>query len=100
VASALLAKIDIATLEFVVSYHVHVGLIDSATALSVPSGTKVPMLAGGDIRVYPLKWFGTAILGDNDRNDLNPFLVRSKLDIKASNGIAHGISFVLRPVDL
>ena len=83
-----------------VSYHVHVGLIDSKTALSVPWGTKVPMLAGGDIRVYPLRFFGTAVLGDNDRNDLNPFLIRSKLDIAASNGIAHGISFVLRPADL
>jgi hypothetical protein len=100
VASALLAKIDIATLEFVVSYHVHVGLIDSATALRVPWGTKVPMLAGGDIKVYPLRFFKTAFLGDNDRNDIDPFLVPSKLDIKASNGIAHGISFVLRPVDL
>jgi hypothetical protein len=47
-----------------------------------------------------VKWLRTAILSDNDPNDVNATLVRSKLDIRASNGIAHGISFVLRPVDL
>jgi hypothetical protein len=100
VAQGLLAKYDLATLEFVVSYHVHVGYVDSATALSVPKGTPLPMLAGGEIEVNPVKWLRTAILSDNDPNDINPTLVRSKLDIQASNGIAHGISFVLRPIDL
>jgi uncharacterized surface protein with fasciclin (FAS1) repeats len=100
VATDLLAAIDIATLEAVVLYHVHIGYIDSATALSVPRNTPVPMAAGGEIKVQPIRWLKTAILVDNDRNDLNPTLVRSKLDIMASNGIAHGISLVLRPVDL
>jgi hypothetical protein len=100
VAAALLGAIDIATLEAVVLYHVHVGYIDSATALSVPRNTPVPMAAGGEIKVQPIRWLKTAILVDNDPNDLNPTLVRSKLDIVASNGIAHGISLVLRPVDL
>lgn len=100
IANLLLSKLDVPTLELVVSYHVHVGFIDSKTALSVPRGTAIPMLAGGSIRVNPVRLLGTAILVDNDPNDVNPTLVRSKLDIKASNGIAHGISFVLRPVDL
>jgi hypothetical protein len=100
VAGALLKAIPIATLETVVRYHVHVGYIDAKTALSVPRGTKVPMLAGGSITVTPLRLLGTAVLGDNDRNDIDPLLVKSRLDIKASNGIAHGISFVLRPIDL
>lgn len=100
VAQGLLGKFDLATLEFVVSYHVHVGFVDSATALSVPKGTALPMVAGGEITVNPVKWLRTAILSDNDPNDINPTLVRSKLDIQASNGIAHGISFVLRPIDL
>ena len=63
-------------------------------------GTEVTTLQGGTIRVYPFRWFGTAVLVDQDRNDIDPFLIRSKLDIQASNGIAHGISFVLRPADL
>ena len=48
----------------------------------------------------PIPWLGTAFLADNDPDDVNPFLVRSKVDIKASNGIAHAISFVLRPANL
>jgi uncharacterized surface protein with fasciclin (FAS1) repeats len=100
VAEGLLGAIDIATLETVVLYHVHVGYVDSATALSVPRNFKLPMVAGGEIGVTPVKWLKTAVLTDNDPNDANPTLVRSKLDIRASNGIAHGISFVLRPVDL
>lgn len=100
VAAGLLAKYDIDTLELVVGYHVHVGYVDSKTALSVPRGTKLDMVAGGSIKVTPVRFLGTAVLSDNDRNDIDPFLVPSKLDIKASNGIAHGIAFVLRPVDL
>lgn len=100
VAEGLLGAIDIATLEQVVLYHVHVGFVDSATALSVPRNFKLPMANGGEIGVHPLRWAKTAVLVDADRNDANPTLVRSKLDILASNGIAHGISLVLRPSDL
>ncbi len=88
------------TLATVILYHVVPGRIDSATALSVARGTALTTLQGGDILVYPKARFGTAVLADNDPNDVNPFLVRSKLDIEATNGIAHGISFVLRPIDL
>jgi uncharacterized surface protein with fasciclin (FAS1) repeats len=102
VAKELLARLDVDTLETVVLYHVVAGAtaIDSATALSVPKGTALTTVQGGDIRVTPIKALRTAILSDNDPNDFDPFLVRSKLDIHASNGIAHGISLVLRPVDL
>lgn len=88
------------TLQTVILYHAVQGQIDSATALSVPRGTELTTLQGGTIKVYPVRWAKTAVLSDQDRNDLNPTLVRSKLDIQASNGIAHGISLVLRPVDL
>jgi uncharacterized surface protein with fasciclin (FAS1) repeats len=91
------------TLATVITYHVldpELGQIDSATALSVPRGTALTTLQGGDIKIYPKARWGTAVLVDQDPNDINPRLIRSKLDIQASNGIAHGISFVLRPVDL
>jgi uncharacterized surface protein with fasciclin (FAS1) repeats len=87
------------TLETVILYHAVPGQIDSRTALSVPRGTPLTTLQGGTIKVFPIRWLGTAVLGDQDRNDLDPGLVRSKLDIQASNGIAHGISLVLRPAD-
>jgi uncharacterized surface protein with fasciclin (FAS1) repeats len=98
-----LVKVETAkpgTLKTVILYHAVSGQIDSTTALSVPKGTPLTTLQGGVINVYPLPHLGTAILADQDPNDVNPFLVRSKLDIQASNGIAHGISFVLRPGDL
>jgi hypothetical protein len=101
VAKALVGAIPVSTLETVVQYHVIPGAeIDSRTALSVPRGTPLTTLQGGDIRVTPVKFFGSAILSDNDPDDIDPFLVPSKLDIRASNGIAHGIAFVLRPVNL
>ena len=88
------------TLETVILYHAVSGQINSDTALSVPRGTPLTTLQGGEIKVFPFPRFGTARLVDNDPNDINPFLIRSNLDIQASNGIAHGISFVLRPADL
>lgn len=88
------------TLQTVILYHAVPGRIDSSTALSVRWGTELTTLQGGTIAVKPLRFAGTAMLSDQDRNDLDPFLVRSKLDIEASNGIAHGISLVLRPADL
>ncbi|MDW3214562.1 MAG: fasciclin domain-containing protein [Ilumatobacteraceae bacterium] len=94
------ASLGAETLATVILYHAVPGRIDAETALSVPRGTALTTLQGGDIRVYPKRRLGTAVLADQDRNDINPFLVRSKLDIEASNGIAHGISFVLRPIDL
>jgi len=88
------------TLQTVILYHAVPGQIPSSAALSVPRGTELTTLQGGTIAVYPIRYFGTAVLVDQDRNDANPFLIRSKLDIQASNGIAHGISLVLRPADL
>lgn len=107
VATALVTALPTSTLEDVVKYHVIPGAdIDSKTALSVPRGTPLTTLlktpAGADttIKVTPVRIFGSAILSDNDRNDVDPFLIPGKLDIQASNGIAHGIAFVLRPADL
>ena len=88
------------TLQTVILYHAVPGQIPSSVALNVPRGTELTTLQGGVIKVYPVKWFRTAVLVDQDRNDVDPFLVKSKLDIQASNGIAHGIGFVLRPADL
>jgi uncharacterized surface protein with fasciclin (FAS1) repeats len=86
------------TLQTVILYHAVPGQIPSSAALAVKPGTELTSLQGGTIRVFP--FFGTAILGDQDRNDFDPFLVKSKLDIQASNGIGHGIGLVLRPADL
>jgi uncharacterized surface protein with fasciclin (FAS1) repeats len=86
------------TLQTVILYHAVPGEIPSSAALAVRPGTELTSLQGGTIRVFP--FFGTAFLGDKDRNDIDPFLIKGKLDIQASNGIGHGIGFVLRPSDL
>lgn len=97
------ASLGIDTIETVLLYHVIPGqTIDSDTAASVPFNTALTTAQGGDIRVRPIvpffKWIS---LGDNDPNDVDPFIVPSKFDINEGNPqIAHGIAFVLRPVDL
>ncbi len=100
VLAALANTFDAATLELVVLYHVVPGFIDSRTALHVPKGTELDTVFGAPIRVFPKPRFRTAVLADEDPNDPNPFLVRRQLDIEALNGIIHGISLVLRPLDL
>ena len=97
------ASLGVDTIETVLLYHVVPGAtIDSDTAANVPRGTLLETAQGGDIEVNPLvpawKW---VVLGDQDPNDWDPFLVPSKLDINKGNPqIAHGIAFVLRPADL
>jgi hypothetical protein len=92
------------TVENVLLYHVVPGPpIDSNTAANVAPNTPLnTALAGTQFRVRPVvpafKW---VVLNDNDPNDIDPFLVPSKLDINKGNPqIAHGIAFVLRPADL
>jgi hypothetical protein len=47
----------------------------------------------------PFKKVPLVILKDKDRNDRDPFVVRFDIN-KGNKQIAHGISLVLRPVDL
>ena len=97
------ASLGIDTIETVLLYHVVLGdPIDSDTANGVPFGTPLTTAQGGDIVVKPIfppfKWIA---LGDNDPNDFDPFIIPSKFDINKGNPqIAHGIAFVLRPLDL
>jgi len=90
------------TIETVVLYHiVPVGKVPFAVAKSL-SGQSVPTALGGsytiNIRYY--SWINTLSLGDKDPNAANPWVVNSKRDIDAGNSIIHGISLVLRPLDL
>jgi len=97
------ASLGIDTVEQVLLYHVVPGAtIDSDTAANVPYGTPLTTAQGGTIRVNPVwpfaKWIS---LGDNDPDDIDPFVVPSKFDInKGNKQIAHGIAFVLRPANL
>ncbi|QCB93535.1 fasciclin domain-containing protein [Cellulomonas shaoxiangyii] len=102
VFEALATAVGIDAIEQVLLYHVVPGAtIDSAAALA-SDGVALTTAQGGTFTVDVIsRRIPIVVLRDADRNDLNPLLVRSKLDINAGNPqIAHGITFVLRPSDL
>lgn len=99
---ALAQAVGVDAIEQVLLYHVVPGAtVDSATAFA-SDGAQLTTAQGGVITldvIWPKARFAQLI--DADRNDVNPLLVRNKLDLNAGNlQIAHGISFVLRPSDL
>ncbi|WP_019135355.1 fasciclin domain-containing protein [Cellulomonas massiliensis] len=102
VLTAIAGAVGVDAVEQVLLYHVVPGAtIDSGTALA-SNGARLTTAQGGAITVKVWsKRCGIVQLKDRDRNDLDPFLVRSKLDINKGNvQIAHGISLVLRPLNL
>ena len=102
VLTALAGAVGIDAIEQVLLYHVVPGAtIDSATALASDNAV-LTTAQGGTFTVDVIsKRFGIVQLRDQDRNDLNPFLIPGKLDLNKGNvQIAHAITFVLRPADL
>lgn len=96
------AGLGIDAVEQVLLYHVIAGqTIDSGAALAA-GGAALTTVQGSTFTVRVLsKRAAIVMLKDQDRNDVNPFLVRRALDINAGNAqIAHGITAVLRPFDL
>jgi uncharacterized surface protein with fasciclin (FAS1) repeats len=75
--------------------------IEAAEVLAVGDGLNVPTLAGADFQVdvqntrLPL-----VILQDKDRDDLDPVLAQTRLDIIAGTSTIHGVTQVLRPADV
>jgi uncharacterized surface protein with fasciclin (FAS1) repeats len=100
---ALAEAAGIGAIESILLYHVVPGVtIDSATALDADGAALSTALPGKAIRVDVLsKRHRLIMLRDNDRNDANPFVDRHAFDInKGNQQVAHGISRVLRPIDL
>jgi uncharacterized surface protein with fasciclin (FAS1) repeats len=93
---------DLQLVNTIVEYHVVPGTIDSAAAVA-SDGAVLPTVSGFtfEVDVRESRWFGPTIrLIDNDPDDFNPFVIRSKVDNFAGNGVWHGISQVLRPIDV
>ena len=91
---------DLQLVNTIVEYHVVPGIIDSATAVGA-DGAVLETVSGFtfEVDVRESRWFGPLIrLIDNDPDDFNPLVIRSKVDNFASNGVWHGISQVLRPI--
>lgn len=94
--------------ETILLYHVFPdAAVDSSTVLGLKGASvadrTLTMANGGDVIVRVVRdnprW-PIVVLKDQDPDAFNPTLVRSKLDIRAGEQIAHGISLVLRPLDL
>jgi hypothetical protein len=96
------AGLGIDTVETVLLYHVIPGATITKKAAVKANGAVLTTAQGGTftVRVYN-RHLPIIELRDQDPNDVNPYLNPRALDInKGNKQIAHGIVFVLRPVDL
>ena len=96
------AALGIDMVESVLLYHVIPGDTITKQDARNADGATLTTAQGGTIEVdVKSRWFNLIRLKDNDPNDRDPYIVRSKFDInKGNEQIAHGISRVLRPADL
>ena len=87
------------TLEAVLLYHV-IGGKATFSDVKALSGKSVATVGGGTIGIRYYRWLNLIELRDKDTDDLNPWVVNSKRNIAVGNSIVHGISLVLRPINL
>jgi uncharacterized surface protein with fasciclin (FAS1) repeats len=98
----LVDAVGLPTIKTVLTYHIVGAKIPASAALEA-DGAVLPTLQGGTIEVDVVsKRFQFIVLKDQDPNDFNPWIVRSKFNVggELANGYIHGIGLVLRPVDL
>ncbi|HYQ33246.1 MAG TPA: fasciclin domain-containing protein [Lapillicoccus sp.] len=102
VFNALVAAAGVDTIETVLLYHVVPGATITSSMAVGSDGAALTTAQGGTITVdVVVKWLGLVKLVDQDPTDANPYLNPFALDInKGNKQIAHGITAVLRPVDL
>ncbi|HYO19470.1 MAG TPA: fasciclin domain-containing protein [Dermatophilaceae bacterium] len=90
----------------VLKYHVVKGKISASDALKSDGAQPETLLGSGPSETFEVdvvsRTFQFIVLKDEDKNDFNPWIVRSKFNVggELSNGYIHGIGLVLRPVDL
>jgi hypothetical protein len=100
--NALVNAVGVDAIEQVLLYHVVPGAAITKKAAVNANGAVLTTAQGGTFTVRVHNHYVPIIeLRDQDRNDVNPFLNPRALDInKGNRQIAHGIVFVLRPLDL
>ena len=99
---ALLGAVGVDAIEQVLLYHVVPGATLTKKDAVNANGAVLTTAQGGTfkVRVYD-RYLPIVELRDQDTNDVNPFLNPRGLNINVGNKqIAHGIVFVLRPLDL
>ncbi len=102
VFTKLVAAAGVDAIEAVLLYHVVPGATITKRDAAKANGARLKTAQGGTIKVRVYNRSVPIIeLKDKDYNDANPFLDPRALDInKGNKQIAHGIVFVLRPLDL
>jgi uncharacterized surface protein with fasciclin (FAS1) repeats len=99
VFSAVATKLGVPTIESVLLYHVVPGAtVTYRQALRSDGATLATALAGSSVKVKVVRCVFIS-LKDADPDAANPYVVAPNLN-KGNKQIAHGISEVLRPVDL
>lgn len=96
------ASLGTDTVKTVLTYHIVPSAIPADAALQA-DGAALATLQGGSVTVdVAIPELSFILLNDADTNDEDPFVVFSKYNVGGSleNGYIHGISGVLRPIDL
>lgn len=94
------AGLGIDTVETVLLYHVVPGATITERQALKADGARLTTAQGGTITVrVPYRGVPLVVLRDADRDDANPVVRRFDLN-KRNKQVAHGITRVLRPVDL
>ena len=97
----LVDNVGLETIGVVLQYHIVPGLKIPAAAALQSDGVHLPTLLGEDATFEVDVRKGNRIkLIDADTNDRDPYVIKTDIGGEASNGYAHGIGRVLRPVDL
>lgn len=96
------AGLGIDTVENVLLYHVIPGATITSRDAVKANGAQLTTALGPTVGVRVLsRWLPIIQLRDQDFDDVDPFINPFAFDVNRGNAqIAHGITFVLRPVDL
>ncbi len=102
VFNELVAAVGVSAVEQVLLYHVVPGQKINSKAALASDGAELTTAQGGTFTVDVVRPAIPKVkLRDNDPNDFDPRLSPGRLDInKGNKQIAHGITQVLRPLDL
>ena len=100
--SSLVELAGVDTIEQVLLYHVVPGKTLTSKKVLKADGAKLTTAQGGKVKVDIKKKPSLRIfLKDRDKNDRDPRVVLTALDLnKGNKQVAHGIDRVLRPIDL
>lgn len=100
--NALVELAGVDTIETVLLYHVVPGKTLTSPKVLKADGARLTTAQGGKVKVDVKRKPRLSItLKDRDKNDRDPKVVLSALDLnKGNKQVAHGIDRVLRPIDL